>query len=195
MIRGVRVPKGMLMVNAAIAALAVFLAVWLVRDLSRIRPIPPPGAARAAQARATEEGETRSPAADERLGVYNVIPAKYLFNPQRSEGAPAAAAVVAPLPPKPLLHGVIVDGGCHEDKGEREEYQAHAPAPPTLALRSSGLESCCDVVVSTRRHGASPARAPADAPVSSWSPSTGDLFPEWWSTPMLVSSLLVIRER
>jgi len=106
----VRVPKGMLMVNAAIAALAVFLGVWLVRDLGRSRPIPAPGAPRPAQVKAAPDGDAKSPAADERLATYNTIPAKYLFNPQRSEGAPAAAAVVAPLPPKPLLHGVIVDG-------------------------------------------------------------------------------------
>ena len=36
--------------------------------------------------------------------------AKYLFNPSRTEGAPEVAKVVVPLPPKPILLGVVVDG-------------------------------------------------------------------------------------
>ena len=47
----------------------------------------------------------------EKLDTYNVIVAKHLFNPARSEsGAGTAAAAGAPPPVKPALHGVVVDG-------------------------------------------------------------------------------------
>ena len=36
--------------------------------------------------------------------------AKYLFSPSRTEGAPEVAKPVVPLPPKPILLGVVVDG-------------------------------------------------------------------------------------
>ena len=49
--------------------------------------------------------------AEEKLDQYNVIVAKHLFNPSRSEGAAIAAATAAPPAPKPMLLGVVVDGG------------------------------------------------------------------------------------
>jgi hypothetical protein len=49
-------------------------------------------------------------AAQDRLTAYNVIVAKYLFSPSRTEGAPEVAKPVVPLPPKPILLGVVVDG-------------------------------------------------------------------------------------
>src|SRR5262249_9215500 len=48
--------------------------------------------------------------ADEKLTTYNVIVAKHLFNPSRSEGGPPPAAPAPPPPPKPTLLGVVVDG-------------------------------------------------------------------------------------
>jgi hypothetical protein len=39
-----------------------------------------------------------------------VIAAKHLFNPSRAEGGPAPAAPAVPLPPKPLLLGLVLDG-------------------------------------------------------------------------------------
>ena len=110
MITGLRVSKGILLVNVAAIGLAASLGVWLGRDLLRSRPIPPPPPPRQAAATPGTQPSPENDIAAEKLGTYNVIPAKYLFNPQRSEGAPVTAAVAAPLPPKPVLHGLIVDG-------------------------------------------------------------------------------------
>ncbi len=101
--------KRLLVVNVILAGLAAFFAVSLVRDLSHSRPLPPPPVPRRAQAPALAEEVTES-AAEEKLAAYNVIVAKHLFNPSRSEGGTAAAAAAAPPPPKPMLLGVVVDG-------------------------------------------------------------------------------------
>ncbi len=106
-----RVSKRLLLVNVILAAVAVFFAVSLVRDLTRSRPLPPPPAPRRAQAAAPVEEPAQSAIAGEQLAAYNVIVAKHLFNPSRSEGGAAAAATpAAPPPPKPMLLGVVVDG-------------------------------------------------------------------------------------
>jgi hypothetical protein len=105
------VSKQLLVVNVFLAAVAVFFALSLVRDLTHSRSLPPPPAPRrAAPPSSTDEG-VESPGAGEKLAAYNVIVAKHLFNPSRSEGAPAAtAAAAAPPAPKPLLLGVVLDG-------------------------------------------------------------------------------------
>jgi len=106
-----RVSKRLLLVNVILAAVAVFFVVSLVRDLTRSRPLPPPPAPRRAQAAAPVEEQAQSAIAGEQLAAYNVIVAKHLFNPSRSEGGAAAAATpAAPPPPKPMLLGVVVDG-------------------------------------------------------------------------------------
>jgi len=106
-----RVSKRFLLVNVILAAVAVFFVVSLVRDLTRSRPLPPPPAPRRAQAAAPVEEQAQSAIAGEQLAAYNVIVAKHLFNPSRSEGGAAAAATpAAPPPPKPMLLGVVVDG-------------------------------------------------------------------------------------
>jgi hypothetical protein len=99
-----------LLLNAALAAVAVFFALSLVRDLTRSRLLPPPPAVRRAATPAATEEAAQSALAAEKLADYNVIVAKHLFNPSRTEGAPAPAAAAAPPAPKPLLLGVIVDG-------------------------------------------------------------------------------------
>jgi len=106
-----RVSKRLLLVNVILAVVAVFFVVSLVRDLTRSRPLPPPPAPRRAQAAAPVEEQAQSAIAGEQLAAYNVIVAKHLFNPSRSEGGAAAAATpAAPPPPKPMLLGVVVDG-------------------------------------------------------------------------------------
>jgi len=106
----VRLSKRLVLVNLVLAAVAVVLAVSLARDLSRSRPIPAPPAARRTQAAAVAKDGGEPTPADEKLGDYNVIVTKHLFNPSRSEGGPVAVAAAAPPPPKPMLLGVIVDG-------------------------------------------------------------------------------------
>src|SRR5262245_49665082 len=104
-----RISKWAIVTNVLVAGVATYFAIALARDLTRLRPLPPPPAPR--QTRASDgpaEAATARPA-DDRLDQYNVIVAKHLFNPSRSEAqtaAPVAAAV--PLPAKPILHGIIL---------------------------------------------------------------------------------------
>jgi hypothetical protein len=105
------VSKKLLAFNLAMAAVAVVLGAWLVRDLTASRPLPPPPPPRkAAAAPAPAEEPATQSAAEDRLTAYNVIVAKYLFNPSRAEGGAEVVKPAVPLPPKPLLLGVVVDG-------------------------------------------------------------------------------------
>jgi hypothetical protein len=105
-----RLSKGFVLLNLVLAAVAVFFAVLLVRDYTRKIPLPAPPAPRRAQVSASPEETPASTPADEKLTGYNVIVAKHLFNPSRSEGGPAPTAPAPPPPPKPTLLGVVVDG-------------------------------------------------------------------------------------
>jgi hypothetical protein len=102
--------KKLIAFNVVLAGLAVFLAVWLVRDLAASRPLPPPPAPRKPAGAAAPETPAQENAAPDRLTAYNVTVAKYLFSPSRTEGAPEVAKPAVPLPPKPTLLGVVVDG-------------------------------------------------------------------------------------
>ena len=102
--------KKILALNVVLVGVAVFLAIWLVRDLAATRPLPSPLARKAATGVAGTEDTAPENAAQDRLTAYNVIVAKYLFSPSRTEGAPEVAKPVVPLPPKPILLGVVVDG-------------------------------------------------------------------------------------
>jgi hypothetical protein len=107
------VSRWLLLVNALLAGVAVFFAVSLVRDLTHSRPLPAPPPPRRAAGSAAAEAPTESPVAAEKLANYNVIVAKHLFNPTRTEGGSGPTgppAPAAPPPPKPLLLGVVVDG-------------------------------------------------------------------------------------
>src|SRR5262249_56222193 len=93
-------------------AVAIGFVAVLARDLTRSRRLPPAPASRQAPAAApAEEASAPAPQAnDEKLAAYNVIVAKHLFNPSRSEGGSAPPTPAAPPPPKPTLLGVVVDG-------------------------------------------------------------------------------------
>jgi len=104
----VSLSKRLWLVNALLLAVAIFLGVSLARDLTRSRPLPPPPTPRRAQG--LPASEEAAPAAEDKLVAYNVIVAKHLFNPTRSEGGSAPATPAAPPPPKPTLLGVVVDG-------------------------------------------------------------------------------------
>jgi hypothetical protein len=106
-----RVSKQVLLVNAILAGLAVFCVVSLIRDLTHVRSLPPPPAPRRAAAPRVGDDPAVSVIRGETLGAYNVIVAKHLFNPSRSEGGAVAAAATAPPAQKPMLLGVVVDGG------------------------------------------------------------------------------------
>jgi hypothetical protein len=104
--------KRLMLLNAALVGVAVFLGVWLARDLGRSRPLPPPPPVKAPAAAAQPEEPKPAAAPADSLGTYNVIVAKYLFSASRSEGQTVAAPTPPPPPPppKPMLLGVVVDG-------------------------------------------------------------------------------------
>jgi hypothetical protein len=104
---GAQMSNRLIVLNALMAALAVFLLVQLVRGFAHSRPLPSPPPPR--QATPAAAPPVRSAPSGDALASYNVIPAKSLFSPTRGEG-PAAAPSAVPLPPKPVLHGLVVDG-------------------------------------------------------------------------------------
>jgi hypothetical protein len=105
-----RLSKRFVVLNLVLVAACVALVVMLVRDQSRKIPLPPAPPARRAPAAAAPEETPTPTVADEKLTGYNVIVAKHLFNPSRSEGGPPPTAPAPPPPPKPTLLGVVVDG-------------------------------------------------------------------------------------
>jgi hypothetical protein len=104
-----RLSKRLWLLNLLLVAVAVVFGVVLARDATHSKPLPPSPAPRRGVAPAAAEGAPAA-VAEDKLATYNVIVAKYLFNPSRSEGGPAPAAPAAPPPPKPMLLGVVVDG-------------------------------------------------------------------------------------
>jgi hypothetical protein len=103
--------KQLWLVNVLLLAVATVFGVALARDLTHSRPLPSSPAPRPAQPPAPAVEAPTSPVAEEKLSAYNVIVAKHLFNPSRTEGGSATATPAAPPPPKPTLLGVVVDGG------------------------------------------------------------------------------------
>jgi hypothetical protein len=91
--------------NISLGLVACLLAAGLVRELLVAHPLPPPPAARAARPLATGGAAATSTAPS--AAGYGVIVAKNLFSPSRTE-APAGPVVAAG--PKPVLHGVVMDG-------------------------------------------------------------------------------------
>ena len=92
--------------NISLGLVACLLAAGLVRDLLAAHPLPPPPAARGARPLATGGAPATSTAPPSPV-AYGVIVAKNLFSPSRAE-APAGPTVAAG--PKPVLHGVVMDG-------------------------------------------------------------------------------------
>jgi hypothetical protein len=100
------VSRRLLVINVALGIVSVVLAVGIFRTLLAKRPLPPESAPRAVSAPAPE---APAAAGDVGPGAYEVIAARTLFNPSRSETAAVAVAAAAPVA-KPLLYGVVVDG-------------------------------------------------------------------------------------
>ena len=93
-----------LALNVLLGLLGGLCAAGLIRELLTPLPLPPPPTPRAA-APAAVSVPAPTPAAS--AGGYGVVASRNLFSPSRSE-APAGPVVAAG--PKPLLHGVVMDG-------------------------------------------------------------------------------------
>jgi hypothetical protein len=102
-------PKRLLALNVALAAVAALLVVYVVRQLVTPSPLPV-GGRRPAVAQPVApiiETPTAPP------GAYTVVASRNLFSPTRTEGpATATTAAMSPLV-RPSLFGVVVraDGG------------------------------------------------------------------------------------
>ncbi len=92
-----------LALNVLLGLLGGLCAAGLIRELLTPLPLPPPPTPRAAAAPAAPNPAPMAVSA----GGYGTIASRNLFNPSRSE-APAGPVVAAG--PKPLLHGVVMDG-------------------------------------------------------------------------------------
>jgi hypothetical protein len=92
--------------NLALAAVATLLIVYIARQF--IAPMPlPVGGRRVAMAGASATTDTARPPAS----AYNIVAARNLFSPTRTEAPSSTAVTTAPLV-KPNLFGVVVrDGG------------------------------------------------------------------------------------
>ncbi len=85
--------------------MGVVFSVQLVRTFLASPELPPPAVARPTQPALPAAAPERAPVP---LAAYDVVAAKNLFNPNRSE---AGTASVVPAV-KPVLHGVIVTDGA-----------------------------------------------------------------------------------
>ncbi len=97
--------RRLLLLNVVVGLVGCVFAAGLTREMLAAHPLPSPPAPR--DARPAAAPASASPASAPAPASYGVIAAKNLFSPSRSE---APAGPVAGVGPKPLLHGVVVDG-------------------------------------------------------------------------------------
>jgi hypothetical protein len=103
-------PRRLLAINVVLAAVCVLCVALIVKQLASARPSPPTRTRPAAGAPAepAPTGDAKLPAQ-----AYNVITARNLFSPTRSESTGPATQGGAPqaLVAKPNLHGVVLREG------------------------------------------------------------------------------------
>jgi hypothetical protein len=96
-------PRSLVAVNLALAAVAAVLAVYIARQFLVAMPLPTSGRrAPSSAVTATATEQQRPPVA-----AYNVVASRNLFSPTRTEAASTAVATAAPVV-KPNLFGVVV---------------------------------------------------------------------------------------
>jgi len=98
------VPRRLQLLNILLGVVGAVLAAALIREVSAARPLPPAPALRASQPSPSPPAPAARPAP---ITAYGVIATKNLFSPTRSE---VTVAVPPAAGPKPVLHGVKIDG-------------------------------------------------------------------------------------
>jgi hypothetical protein len=96
------------LLEAALALVALGFAVSMAWDLTRVRPLPPPPATPVRVAAPASTGPSGTSHRAPGAAAASTIAARNLFSASRSEATAVVAA--APAGPKPVLHGVLVDG-------------------------------------------------------------------------------------
>lgn len=91
--------------NIALGLVGCLLVAGLARELLAAHSLPPPPAPRAARPVTGPPAATVT--APPSAAGYGVIAAKNLFSPSRSEALAGPAAAAGP---RPVLHGVVMDG-------------------------------------------------------------------------------------
>ncbi len=97
-------PRRLQLLNILLGVVGAVLAAALIREVSAARPLPPAPALRASQPSPSPPAPAARPAP---ITAYGVIATKNLFSPTRSE---VTVAVPPAAGPKPVLHGVKIDG-------------------------------------------------------------------------------------
>ncbi|HKZ04463.1 MAG TPA: hypothetical protein VJU81_03250 [Methylomirabilota bacterium] len=99
--------RRLLLVNVVVGGLGCLFAVGIVHDVIRSRSLPPAPVLRPSQSTPEPTGQPAPPVP---FGAYQVIATKSMFNPGRSDATEAAAAAATTAGPRPILHGVLIDG-------------------------------------------------------------------------------------
>jgi hypothetical protein len=102
--------RWLFLANLLMVGLASFFVVSLLLEVSRPRGLPPARAPRHTVSNSPPDGLPPPASVIEHIETFNVIVAKNLFNESRKERAIATARATVPPLPKPILHGVVVDG-------------------------------------------------------------------------------------
>jgi hypothetical protein len=98
------VSRRLLVLNVLLGALGCLFAAGLIREVGAGRTLPSNPAPRAGQSAPEAGGAAAGEPVP--IGAYQTIATKNLFSPARSE----TVATVAAPGPKPVLHGVMLDG-------------------------------------------------------------------------------------
>ena len=95
-------PRRFVALNLALAAVATLLIVYIVRQFVAPMPLPVGGRRAAGPATSTVTDTAKTPAS-----AYNVVAARNLFSPTRTEAPSSTAATALPVA-RPNLFGVVV---------------------------------------------------------------------------------------
>jgi hypothetical protein len=101
--------RRLFVVNLILAACGLVFVAALAREMTRLHPLPSPPARRVQSAARIENVDPGASAGDA-LAAYNVVVSKTLFNPSRTESHESPVTAARPLPPRPMLLGVVLDG-------------------------------------------------------------------------------------